>query len=253
MKQPQTEAIPTSKMFMLMPYLADLELEIDRLRKQEHFVQHEAREFVKQIQLLSRTSAVGEDLRPVLDAIEQNAAKFSILLRDIREPSGYHPAHDQVTAIALRPLIEQVFRRQQRLEGSSDSVLHLELETDHVEWFPVRLRHVLDNLLSNAVKYRDPDKDDAWIRVVLRVLPGHYELRISDNGMGIPEGEDCVEVLQLLYRAAATRATGLGVGLAVVKMLVQQSGGTLAMESREGQGTSFVVVLPRYDVDDYLA
>ena len=51
---------------------------------------------------------------------------------------------------------------------------------------------------------------------------------------------------------APARAAGLGVFLAVVKLLVEQSGGTLTVESGEGQGTTFMAVLPRYDVDDYL-
>ena len=59
-------------------------------------------------------------------------------------------------------------------------------------------------------------------------------------------------MFELFYRAAPARAAGLGVGLAVVKLLVEQSGGTLAVDASEGQGTSFVVVLPRYDVDDFL-
>ena len=44
----------------------------------------------------------------------------------------------------------------------------------------------------------------------------------------------------------------LGVGLAVVKLLVEQSGGTLSVESLEGRGTSFLATLPRYDINDYL-
>jgi signal transduction histidine kinase len=59
-------------------------------------------------------------------------------------------------------------------------------------------------------------------------------------------------VLQLFHRAAPARAAGLGVGLAVVKLLVEQSGGTLTVDSGEGQGTTFVAILPRYDMDDYL-
>ena len=59
-------------------------------------------------------------------------------------------------------------------------------------------------------------------------------------------------MFELFYRAAPTRAAGLGVGLAVVKLLVQQSGGTLTVDSGEGQGTTFLAVLPHYDVDDFL-
>jgi signal transduction histidine kinase len=60
------------------------------------------------------------------------------------------------------------------------------------------------------------------------------------------------EILELSFRAGAVRAAGLGVGLAVVKLLAEQSGGTLTVDSGEGRGTSFVVVLPRYDAEDYL-
>jgi two-component system phosphate regulon sensor histidine kinase PhoR len=60
-------------------------------------------------------------------------------------------------------------------------------------------------------------------------------------------------VFDLFYRAAPARAAGLGVGLAVVKMLVEQSGGSLAVDAGAGQGATFVAVLPRYALDDFLA
>jgi signal transduction histidine kinase len=59
-------------------------------------------------------------------------------------------------------------------------------------------------------------------------------------------------VLDLFYRAAPIRATGLGAGLAVVRLLVEQSGGTLVASPRESRGTDFVLTLPRYDLLDYL-
>jgi signal transduction histidine kinase len=89
------------------------------------------------------------------------------------------------------------------------------------------------------------------VRLGLRVAPEGYEFQVSDNGLGMPP-EDRDGVLELFYRAAPARAASLGVGLAVVKLLVEQSGGTLTVDSGEGQGTTFVAVLPRYDVDDYL-
>ena len=85
----------------------------------------------------------------------------------------------------------------------------------------------------------------------LRVSPQGYEFRVSDNGVGLPPGGH-EQVFELFYRAAPARAAGLGVGLAIVKLLVEQSGGTFAVDSGEGQGSTFVAVLPRYDVDDYL-
>jgi signal transduction histidine kinase len=236
-----------SSINLLLAYVADLELEVDRLRKQSQFVQHEARETLKRIQILCR-DASGEKALPEIDqAIRQLAG----VLRDSQEPPGYHPAHDQVIAIAVRPLVEQVFRWQQRLQDAPQVELRLELESEHVEWFPARLRHILDNLFSNALKYRDADKGAAWVCFGLRVAPKGYELRVADNGVGLP-AEEQAEVFELFYRAAPARAAGLGVGLAVVKLLVEQSGGSLTVDSGEGQGTTFVAVLPRYDVDDFL-
>ena len=121
------------------------------------------------------------------------------------EPSGYHPAHDQVVAIAIRPLIEQVFRWQQRLLAAQHAVLQIELESECVEWFPARLRHILDNLISNALRYRDPEKNEMRVSLGLRVLPEAYELRVSDNGLGMPR-DMRAEVLELYYRSSRSFA-----------------------------------------------
>jgi signal transduction histidine kinase len=247
------ELTPNAKIRLLLPYVADLELEVDRLRKQSQFVQQETLETLKRIQQLMRDATEPKNTLNSRAEIDQAIKQLAGVLRDLRETPGYHPAHDQVIAIALRPLVEQVFRWRQRLEGAPQVVLQLELEIEHVEWFPARLRNILDNLISNAVKYRDPDKAESWVRVGMRLVPRAYELRVSDNGMGMPREDDRVEVFELFYRAAPARAAGLGVGLAIVKMLVEQSGGTLTLDSGEGQGSTFVVVLPRYDVDDYLS
>jgi len=236
---------------LLLAYVADLELEVDRLRRQARFIQHEARETVQQIQRLCETATSAGNTLPPLANISGAAKELAVILCDLQEPPGYHPAHDQVVAIAVRPLAEQTFRWQQRLEDAPNVALRLELQTDHMEWFPARLRHILDNLFSNALKYRDPDKTESWVRLESRVTPHGYELRLSDNGVGLPVGERD-GLFELFYRAAPARAAGLGVGLAVVKLLVEKSGGTLTVDSGEGQGTTFVAFLPRYDVDDFL-
>jgi signal transduction histidine kinase len=248
---PKTVVPSVSNIHLLLAYVADLELEVDRLRKQGQLVQHEARETLKRIRLLCSDTAPTHNGLPPVAEIEQAAKHLGAVLRDLHEPPGYHPAHDQVMTIAVRPLIEQVFRWQQRLVSAPEAVLHVDLETENVDWFPARLRHILDNLISNALKYRDPDKGETRVLMSLRVSASNYELRISDNGVGLRDGGR-PEVFELFYRAAPARAAGLGVGLAVVKLLVEQSGGTLGVESDEGQGTSFVATLPRYDVDDYL-
>lgn len=241
----EVSALSLPDLHRLLAYVADLELEVDRLRRHNHLVRQEA---LATLDLIRRSinGAAGEDTD-----LSRGARHLQEVLDDLRELPGYHPAHDQVITIAIRPVAEQVFRWQQRLQGATDVTLHLELEIEHVEWFPARFRHVLDNLLSNALRYRDPAKTGAWARLAVRKTPGAYEVRVSDNGVGLPP-DTMDQVFELIHRAAPARGAALGVGLAVVKRLVEQSGGSLSVDSGPGQGTTFVAMLPRFEVNDFL-
>jgi len=246
-----TDFNPSSNVDLLLAYVADLELEVDRLRKQSQVVQHEARQTILRIRELTKDTTPTVNTTEAMTEIAAATKAFAEVLHDLHEVPGYHPAHDQVVAIAVRPLAEQVFRWQQRLSGAQNVVLHMDLSSEYVEWFPGRLRHILDNLISNSLKYRDTTKGESRVSLTLTVRPEGYELRLSDNGLGMPWNKRA-EAFELFYRAGPARAAGLGVGIAVVKLLVEQSGGTLTVNSGNGQGTSFVALLPRYTADDYL-
>ncbi len=234
----------------LLPYVASLELEVDRLRRHGRLLQQEVRLGLDKLQKACTAEAQGHatDLAEV-GAVVQD---LKHLLRDLQDLPGYHPAHDQVTAIAIRPLVEQVFRWQQRLQNADAVRLQLELARDHVEWFPARLRHILDNLISNALKYRDPDKAEAWVRLEFLEEPEVYHFRVSDNGLGMDTSKRD-RAFDLIYRAIPAREAGLSVGLPVVQWLVEQSGGSLTIDSGLGQGTTFAVNLLRYPMEDFLS
>ncbi len=235
----------------LLAYAADLELEVDRLRRRDQFWQHASQQWLKQIleqcQPASSPSASSGPLALIAEACRE----FRKLLRDLSEPPGYHPAFDQVMAIAIQPLAEQIFREQQRLSNAPEAVLRFELESQHLLWFPARLRHILDNLVSNALRYRDTSKGEIRVGLGVRTLPEGYELTVSDNGLEMPP-DQAEGMLELFYRAAPARAAGLGVGLAVVKLLVEQCCGTVTVTSNDKQGTSVTVRLPRFDMDDHV-
>src|SRR2546421_6333602 len=96
-----TESTPSTSNIHLLAYLADLELEVDRLRKQGQFVQHEVRGTLKRIQLLCADATPARGAPPPLAEIDRAVKQLAALLRDVHEPPGYHPAHDQVVAIAV--------------------------------------------------------------------------------------------------------------------------------------------------------
>lgn len=252
MQSQMKTSIPDSNSpHLLLAYMADLELEIDRLRRHGNFLHYQVRDALKRIRIASSKATESGNGVPAHKEIDAAVNQLADVLADLQELPSYHPAHDQVIAIAIRPLVEQVFRWQQRLENAPAAKLQLDLQSDHVTWFPARLRHILDTLFSNALKYRDPEKNETHVRLTLHVSPDSYEIVVADNGVGVP-ARDLSGLAGLLLRAAPAQAAGLSVGLAVVKLLVEQSGGTLTAQSCEGVGTTMTVILPRYEIDDFL-
>jgi len=106
-----------------------------------------------------------------------------------------------------------------------------------------RLRQVFDNILNNAFKYAESADP---VRVHLSVRGGDAVVAVRDTGPGIPEAEQAA-IFDLFYRARSpttSRKLGLGLGLYICRVLVEQHGGRLWVESREGKGSTFYVALP---------
>jgi anti-sigma regulatory factor (Ser/Thr protein kinase) len=102
---------------------------------------------------------------------------------------------------------------------------------------------VLLNLVDNAVKYAADGKD---VDVSLKRTPGGISLAVRDWGPGIPVDEQ-PRIFERFYRAQAARdrnVRGSGIGLALVKHIVEAHGGRLSVTSVPGQGATFTVVLP---------
>jgi PAS domain S-box-containing protein len=106
----------------------------------------------------------------------------------------------------------------------------------------LRLEQVLQNLMQNAAKY---SPHGSTIRLRMDVLNGWACLSVADEGLGIPS-EALPRIFNRFYRApnAAQQVSGMGVGLFVVRQIVEMHGGRIEVESIEGQGSTFFVWLP---------
>src|SRR5579884_3224163 len=109
-------------------------------------------------------------------------------------------------------------------------------------WDSFRLERVISNLVANAVKYSPPGR--VTVRIA-RERPDWVLLAVRDEGIGIPRA-DVPRIFERFYRAQNVIGVipGSGIGLAGVRQIVEQHGGTVEVDSREGQGTTFVVRLP---------
>jgi signal transduction histidine kinase len=107
---------------------------------------------------------------------------------------------------------------------------------------PVRLRQVLINLVSNAIKYNRPG---GRVTISSEARGATLALRVADTGLGIA-ADQLAHAFEPFNRlgAEATAVTGCGIGLAIVKVLVEHMGGSVTVDSQPGIGSEFVVCLP---------
>jgi len=106
-----------------------------------------------------------------------------------------------------------------------------------------RLAQVLDNFLSNAVKFT-PGEGSVTVTTVKRL--GEIEVRVCDTGMGIP-ADELPRLFQRFFRterATTAAIPGTGLGLAIAKAIVAGHGGRIRVDSTEGVGTTFRIILP---------
>jgi signal transduction histidine kinase len=103
------------------------------------------------------------------------------------------------------------------------------------------LRSIVYNLLSNALKYRAPDRLPLIV-LRCRYAPGQLLLEVQDNGLGL----DATQQGKLfgMFRRLHTHVEGSGVGLYMVKRMVENAGGTITVQSQPGVGSTFTVALP---------
>jgi heavy metal sensor kinase len=205
----------------LAALLTTIELALRKPRSAEEY-----REFLQDCQLS------GKQMNQAVDRL-LTLARLDAGVEVVR-PQAVDVAHlaEQCAAV-VRPLAEA--------RGLSLNVRR-EGET-HVNTDPDKLREVLSNLLHNAIQY---NKADGAIDVSVARVNGSLDLAVSDTGIGIaPEARE--HIFERFFRADPSRGTdGLhtGLGLSIVKEFVGLMGGTIAVESAEGKGSTFRVQLP---------
>jgi two-component system, OmpR family, phosphate regulon sensor histidine kinase PhoR len=99
------------------------------------------------------------------------------------------------------------------------------------------------NLLDNAVKFSRPNGE---VLIAVESVDGKARITITDSGVGIPS-EDLPRIFERFYRVDKARSRevgGTGLGLLIVKHVVEQMGGSVAVESRLGDGSRFTIVVP---------
>lgn len=141
---------------------------------------------------------------------------------------------------------------QSVVDYASNKGITLIFDTDSEEEFVLcdldSIERIVLNLLSNAIKFT-PEGGDIFVNI--KTLPSSIQIIVKDNGIGIPQDKlDMIfERFKQVDNLFTRKNEGSGIGLSLVKMLVQMHNGTIEVRSDEKSGSEFVVELPRFQPD----
>jgi signal transduction histidine kinase len=181
-----------------------------------------------------------------LDIIERNADRLHKLIGDLlmleRLEAGGLPL--DLAEVSVPELAAEAVRSASA--GAAKQGVAIEVRADPgpaVRGDSRRLMQVLDNLIANAVKF---SHRDGRVRVTAAYRNGIWRIDVADSGIGIPPDE-AGQLFRRFVRASNARTAGLpgtGLGLSVVKILVEMHGGHVEVSSVLGAGSTFSVYLP---------
>ena len=142
----------------------------------------------------------------------------------------------------MAPLFEQ--RRQKYSTEGTDKAVRVDGDPDQI-------RHVLHNLLLNAIRFTP---DDGSIRAILESFESEVRVAVSENVIGVPK-EDFNRIFDQFSHSQKVsshssgtiefKSSGLGLGLAIAKRIIEMHRGRIWVESEVGKGSSFYFTLPR--------
>lgn len=173
-------------------------------------------------------------------AVDRMAALIEDLLNLSRVEGAATAGRSDPAAVVAE--VQSALSERIREAGAS---VHVAVERDAVGCTESLFRQVVCNLLENALKYRRPEIP-VEIEVTGRVEGDEYEMRIKDNGIGMSTDE-ARHAFDPLFRAPRVRdVPGTGIGLSIVKRVLDACGGSVSIESALGRGTVMTIRLPRF-------
>lgn len=191
--------------------------------------------------LKQKTGATDSGIAPVFDMIQTSIQRFQATIKDLTEVTHLQKEAEEEVLINVQEVTEEVQTLLHEMIVSTSATI----ETDFRECSKIRFsrsnfRSIIYNLLSNAIKYRSAQRNP-HILIKLENADNSSLLTVQDNGLGIsPDKKDKIFTM---FKRLHSHVEGTGVGLFIVKRIVDNAEGTIEVEAEEGKGATFKIYL----------
>jgi len=203
-----------------------------------------------QVVLEGLAGELPDKTRDLVERAERRTRELTTVATDLLTLSRARESHQPADVVVVRPveLVQELLVELRPLAEKSGISLSLQT-TAHLAEVRVdlqALRQLVGNLLSNALRYTPRG---GTVTVRLDRVDSALKIAVQDTGIGIPKG-DLERIYEEFYRSKNARehsSDGTGLGMAIVKAVVDRLDGSIDVESEEAKGTSFTVRLPLYE------
>jgi signal transduction histidine kinase len=223
----------------------DLEASHETLNTFVYRSSHEIRGTITSIQGLYNLMAEGHvPAREIIPLMGSKIRQLEKVQRNLILSMELDRAEPNWADVDLRELLSEVIQSIKTQYGSDKVDFRTELPNRSI-WMTdaILMRTILDNLLDNSVVFRSESRT-AWCRVKADIGREKMVLSVEDNGSGIDQ-EVADQAFEMFFRGS-NASNGSGLGLYIVRMAVEQLGGTIQLGKKAGPGTLFVIELPTH-------
>lgn len=183
---------------------------------------------------------VNNENRRIIDRFDNSLNSFSSTLHDLIDITRLRKKEDEgIEVLHLSQLFEeQILLINEQYDCNPE--LNIDLKTENIKYYPGHIKSIFYNIYSNAVKYRRPD-EKLRINITCYKTVGEYVLKIEDNGKGFSMSN--VDKVFAMFQRLDNEVDGNGVGLYIIKSLIESNQGSIEVDSEIGVGSTFIVKL----------
>ncbi len=190
-----------------------------------------------------KAESLDKSLLMYVGLMDKSVIKLDTFIRNLSDFSRIARIEIQAKPVDFSQLIEEATESLFFMENAANIEKIVEITPGPAfigDSFHIGI--VLSNLISNAIKYTDSKKPKPFVKVTVATTEKDCTFTVEDNGLGIPETYQA-RIFDLFFRAS-TQSFGSGLGLYITRNAIDKMEGEIEISSKEGQGTSFKVILP---------
>ncbi|MFN3402901.1 MAG: CHASE domain-containing protein [Cytophagaceae bacterium] len=184
-----------------------------------------------------------EDFFQILELMNLAVTRFKNTIQDLTDISKLQKELEGEPAeeISIGEIIDEVKDELKNIIPPSCRI-DVNLQVMNIKFIKKNIRSIVYNLLSNAIKYRSQERE-CFVNISTYSKGNHTVLNVRDNGLGIPEEK--IGQLFTMFKRFHDHVEGTGIGLYIVKRMVENAGGTIEVSSKENEGTEFKIMIPK--------